>query len=162
MSVPEVDWMKLPYMRPGDVPGVAVRMCAGQTRDGNPCTNYAMVGGTHCGVHSSYSAKVANKKRLMAMIEPAMMVAYEIMMDDLNEPEVRLRAAIAIMDRGGFGPSAKLIVDDQNKKRDLSSLSPSELFEHSRKLYDLAQQRVAMMAQGAIEARAVEQEAQAS
>jgi hypothetical protein len=98
-------------------------------------------------------SKAAARKRLMTLLEPAMMVAYEIMMDDLNEPEVRLKAAFGIMDRCGHGPSAKLEVDD--RRRDLSELTPLQMRERAERVLQLAAAQAAT--EGAIEGEVLKQ-----
>jgi hypothetical protein len=145
----------LPYTRPASVGEPGTRKCGRQTRDGKPCNNYALIGATVCMIHGGGTpmAKAAARKRLMMIFEPALMVAYEIMMDDLNEPEVRLKAALAIIDRCGHGPNMKLEVDD--RRRDLSELTPLQMRERAERVLQLAAAQAAT--ESAIEGEVVKQ-----
>ena len=95
-------------------------------QSGEQCKRAPIVGGTVCVVHggSAPAVKMAAQRRLIAMIDPAMDALLRAM-QECDEWPTKVRAAIAVLDRAGFGPTASLRLDDQAS--DLGSLSSAEL-----------------------------------
>ena len=93
---------------------------------GEQCRRAPIAGGTVCVVHggSAPAAKLAAQRRLIGMIDPAMSALLRAI-EECTEWPTRVRAAIAVLDRAGFGPTASLRVDDTAS--DLASLSSAEL-----------------------------------
>ena len=82
--------------------------------------------GTDCGRPGvrSAAAKMAAQRRLIGMIDPAMNALLRAV-EECDEWPTKERAAIAVLDRAGFGPTASLRVDDQ--ANDYTNLSSAEL-----------------------------------
>lgn len=77
------------------------------------CGNPPMIGQEVCRMHggSSPQAKNAARRRLNALAEPAVSLLSRILEDDRDlkaGDKERIRAAIAVLDRTGHGPSAKV------------------------------------------------------
>ena len=67
---------------------------------------------------------MAAQRRLIGMIDPAMTALLRAV-QECDEWPTKVRAAIAVLDRAGFGPTASLRVDDQAS--DYANLSSTEL-----------------------------------
>jgi hypothetical protein len=67
---------------------------------------------------------MAAQRRLIGMIDPAMAALLRAI-QECDEWPTKVRAAIAVLDRAGFGPTSSLRLDDQ--ENDYSSLSSSQL-----------------------------------
>ena len=93
---------------------------------GEQCKRAPIAGGTVCVAHggSAPAAKLAAQRRLISMIDPAMSALLRAI-ENCEEWPTKVRAAIAVLDRAGFGPTASLRVDDQAS--DLASLSSADL-----------------------------------
>lgn len=107
-----------------------VRCSARSSRTGNPCKNYAIVGGKVCNYHGGAAPQVreAARKRIAAMVPYAEMgiaqlagVPYlnpdtdevEIRFEGIaSKEEVRLRALQDILDRAGLKGADKLEVTE--------------------------------------------------
>jgi hypothetical protein len=89
------------------------RPCGAKKRDGTPCPTPAMKGGLRCRMHGGASPQAMRtaKARLMELREPAIVALQQIVADERREDRDRLRAAIAILDRTGMGPSQTIEVD---------------------------------------------------
>ena len=86
-----------------------------------------------CVVHggSAPAAKLAAQRRLISMIAPAMTALLRAV-EECEEWPTKVRAAIAVLDRAGFGPTASLRVDDQAS--DLASLSSADLKDRAMEI----------------------------
>jgi hypothetical protein len=95
-------------------------------QSGERCRRAPIAGGTVCVVHggSAPAAKMAAQRRLIGMIDPAMNALLRAV-EECDEWPTKVRAAIAVLDRAGFGPTASLRVDDQ--ANDYTNLSSAEL-----------------------------------
>jgi len=113
--------------------------CNGTTRKGLPCTRSPIPGGSVCIFHGGAAplVKAAAKQRLLAMTEPAFAVLMEVM-EEGAEDEVRLKAAIAVLDRAGYGPRSTVVVD--HRKEELASLTDAEIAERMKVLLNQMQE----------------------
>ena len=77
------------------------------------CQRPAIPGGTVCTTHggSAPAVKRAAQRRLLAMIDPAMDALLRAV-EECDEWPTKVRAAIAVLDRAGFGPTTALRVED--------------------------------------------------
>ena len=100
-------------------------------------------------------AKQAAKARLLAMCEPAFGVLEELMSDPGVADEVKLKAAIAVLDRAGFGPKAQLTLRD--KRESLDEKDQDALFERGRRILALLEERRSQVVEDAIEADVIAQ-----
>jgi hypothetical protein len=102
-------------------------------QSGEQCRRAPIAGGTVCVVHggSAPAAKLAAQRRLIGMIDPAMSALLRAIEESGEWPTI-VRAAIAVLDRAGFGPTTSLRVDDAAS--DLSSLSSAELKERAMEI----------------------------
>ena len=100
---------------------------------GEQCKRAPIAGGTVCVVHggSAPAAKLAAQRRLISMIDPAMTALLRAV-EECEEWPTKVRAAIAVLDRAGFGPTASLRVDDQAS--DLASLSSADLKDRAMEI----------------------------
>jgi hypothetical protein len=103
-----------------------IQCSAKSKQSGERCRSTAIAGGTVCVVHggSAPAAKMAAQRRLIGMIDPAMAALLRAI-QECDEWPTKVRAAIAVLDRAGFGPTSSLRLDDQ--ENDYSSLSSSQL-----------------------------------
>ncbi len=80
---------------------VAKRKCTAHRSNGQPCSAYAIRGGTVCSVHGGRAPQVKRKaaERLRALVDPAINALEQI----VNDPDhaQRLAAAREILDRAG-------------------------------------------------------------
>ena len=105
-------------------------LCGAKTSAGTPCKRKPIPGGHRCVLHGGGSpiAREAAERRLMYGVS----LALDRLLDALSEHEHEgpcalcgcnpasrdpgtLRAAIALLDRSGFGPGLKLTTVDQEK-----------------------------------------------
>lgn len=100
---------------------------------GEQCRRTPIAGGTVCVVHggSAPAAKLAAQRRLIGMIDPAMTALLRAI-ETCDEWPTVVRAAIAVLDRAGFGPTASLRVDETAS--DLASLSSAELKDRAMEI----------------------------
>ena len=85
--------------------------CKATNRQGEPCGQPAIRGGTVCRYHGGAAPQVAAaaaRRVLEALIAPALIQLREILEQDDTPPAVRLRAIRDILDRGGLG-AVKLV-----------------------------------------------------
>lgn len=90
-----------------DAPGVVdrpvpQRKCKAKTTAGKPCGKYAIKGGRVCQTHggSAPQVKKAAAKRLLAMVEPALVELQELVMQNVHLPS-KLGAIRTVLERGG-------------------------------------------------------------
>lgn len=96
------------------------QLCTATNARGEPCGSPAIRGGFVCRHHGGNTpqAQRAAQQRLWSMVDPAMAHIQRVLItkpdcehcgrsDDDLDP-TKIRAAIAILDRAGFGPSATL------------------------------------------------------
>ena len=103
-----------------------LRCTAKSKSTGEQCKLAPIPGGTVCGVHggSAPAAKMAAQRRLIGMIDPAMAALLRAI-EECEEWPTKVRAAIAVLDRAGFGPTASLRLDEQGG--DYAALSSADL-----------------------------------
>lgn len=89
---------------PSSVPRPPEHPCHATTRNGNPCGNLAIPGGSVCRFHGGSSPVVKRKAalRLATLVDPAIAVLAREMTSTSNRPADRLRAAENVLDRSGF------------------------------------------------------------
>lgn len=113
---------------------LAKRQCIMRSpRTQQRCGSYAARGSMICDFHLRRDpmARAAAKDRLARMCEPAMAVLEDLMTSGV-EDEVRLRAALAVLDRAGYSPKMQLTVKD--KREHLDEMNREELFARGRAL----------------------------
>jgi len=101
--------------------------CSAQSKTtGEQCRNVPIAGGTVCVIHggSAPAVKLAAQRRLLAMIDPAMDALLRAV-EECDEWPTKVRAAIAVLDRAGFGPTTALRVEEGGN--DYADLSSEEL-----------------------------------
>lgn len=93
------------------------RCTATARRTGNRCRRAAIKGGTVCTVHGGNLPQVrrAAKDRLLELVDPALASLHKVLSDPSAEDAVKVRAALGILDRTGFGPGHKIQVDGPDK-----------------------------------------------
>lgn len=82
------------------------RRCRATTRQGPQCTNPPVNGAVVCRMHGGSAPQVQNaaRRRLLAAADPAAAKLVELVNSD--DEAVALRAATALLDRAGNGPSS--------------------------------------------------------
>ena len=82
------------------------RRCRAHRRDKTPCTAYAVHGAVVCRMHGGAAPQVreAARRRLLEAADPAAARLVELL--DSDDENIALRAAVALLDRSGLGPSA--------------------------------------------------------
>ncbi|KKK05546.1 hypothetical protein [Micromonospora sp. HK10] len=98
------------------------RQCTAENRHGEPCELAPIKGGTVCHKHGGSARQVKNaaRRRLNALAEPAVALLSRILEDDRDlkaGDKERIRAAIAVLDRTGHGPSAKVEMEERPWER---------------------------------------------
>jgi hypothetical protein len=129
------------------------RKCNGTTRDGTPCAHQPMVGATVCRWHGGHTplVQVNAKKRLMAYVEPALLVLAEAM--EKADWPVAVRAALGLLDRAGLGPQSTLNVVDESRP-DLEIMTEDALEKRAQTVLAMMKERKARAAEVAREAEA--------
>ncbi|PWU57682.1 hypothetical protein DLJ47_01880 [Micromonospora sp. S4605] len=86
--------------------------CTAHNRRDELCGNYAIPGGKVCVMHGGSAPQVrkAAALRLLALADPAITALAEVVRSAPKESD-RVRAATAILDRAGLGPSSKIEVE---------------------------------------------------
>ncbi|GAB3985676.1 hypothetical protein V1634_29750 [Plantactinospora veratri] len=84
--------------------------CTAHNRKGRLCRMYAIPGGTVCLRHGGSAPQVrkAAALRLLALADPAITALAKVVRDTGTSDADRIRAATAILDRAGLGPSSKV------------------------------------------------------
>jgi hypothetical protein len=79
-------------------------------RTGDRCKAPAMIGQQVCRVHGGATpgAIKSAKERLLELADPAIAALSKIVRDVNTEDAVRLRAALGVLDRIGYGPGTKI------------------------------------------------------
>ena len=93
------------------------RLCTAHRRNGEPCRAPAINRATICRVHGGSAPQVkakAHEVRLADLIGPALMLLRDLIRDEGEPAALRLRAAIAVLDRTGYAegmprPSVKQV-----------------------------------------------------
>jgi hypothetical protein len=121
------------------------RRCVATTRDG-PCKNYPVIGGTVCRKHGGGAPQTlaAARRALAELREPAIGVLNDFIQSQptcehcgrSDNPSVRLRAALQVLNRTGLAETLHVEVDD--KRDDQENLTTDELAERARYLLELA------------------------
>ena len=93
---------------------------------GDRCKRTPIPGGTVCVTHggSAPAVKIAAQRRLLEMIDPAFDALLRAV-EECDEWPTKVRAAIAVLDRAGFGPTTSLRVEEPG--HDYANLSSEEL-----------------------------------
>ena len=131
------------------------RQCTHIKDDGSRCVLAPIPGGSVCMLHGGQTrhAQQAARRKLLALVEPAaetLMLAITRCQYERNEagsvvcavhgadgcPEwpVRVNAAKALLDRAGFGPQAKIEIDDKRDHSDLKGLATDALADELEQL----------------------------
>ncbi|MEV0153182.1 hypothetical protein AB0H57_05490 [Micromonospora sp. NPDC050686] len=94
----------------GDTPSKRCKANARTT--GDQCANPPMMGQEVCRMHggSAPQARKAAALRLLELADPAITALSEVVKDAPKDSD-RVRAATAILDRAGLGPSSKIEVE---------------------------------------------------
>ena len=83
------------------------RRCkAKANRTGERCKRAAIKGGTVCTTHGGRAPQVVKsaRERLLALVDPALATLHKILTDPNADDSIKVRAAIAALDRTGMGP----------------------------------------------------------
>lgn len=96
------------------------RRCVRIKRNGEPCGNAPIMGGTVCHKHGGANRAIreAANQRLLAAVEPLMKELLRIALDKKRDDDRKLKAILAALDRAGFGP--ELIVKELSLQMDVS------------------------------------------
>lgn len=73
------------------------------------------------------------------MCEPAFGVLHELITTAGVDDNVKLKAAIAVLDRAGFGPKAQLTIKD--KRENIDGMSKDQLLERGRRIMEELERR---------------------
>lgn len=108
------------------------RQCTATVKDGSRCKKNPCYGSNVCEVHGGATplGKTEAKRKLLLLVEPAL-AALEKALACEDWPVV-VRAATVLLDRAGFGPTSKLIVE--NEVVDFSELSEEQLVQRAQTL----------------------------
>lgn len=89
------------------------RQCVAHKKTGERCKKTPIKGGKVCNKHGGAAPQVrkAARDRLLALREPAITTLGKVMRKGDTEPGVKVRAAVAVLDRTGMGPSSHVEVD---------------------------------------------------
>lgn len=97
------------------------RQCVHIKADGVRCASWAAKGGSYCPAHGSSATVVrhAAKMRLLACVEPALAGLLRVLEEAPKSDDwsAVCKAAQIILDRVGFGPQSKLVVEDERESR---------------------------------------------
>lgn len=131
LTIPDIPWTP---PTPRDKDGhLEERQCIAHSKQtGERCKNTPIRGGRVCRMHGGGTpvARNAAKARLLAMCEPAFGVLQELMETDGVEDSVKLKAAIAVLDRAGFTPKNQVTIKD--KRESIDTLNQAQLLERGR------------------------------
>ena len=88
------------------------RCHASSSQTGDPCRRWPIPGGGVCSSHGASTANVrkAAARRLLELSDPAITALSDVVKGAAKESD-RVRAATAILDRAGLGPSSKIEVE---------------------------------------------------
>lgn len=95
--------------------GQVHRACRGHTKHGpnagKPCGANPRIGQFVCIKHGgNHPAQIKSaKQRLLELVDPALATLYKVLTSDADD-SVKVRAALGILDRTGYGPGATLNV----------------------------------------------------
>ena len=110
-----------------------IQCSAKSKQSGERCRSTAIAGGSVCVVHggSAPAAKMAAQRRLIGMIDPAMAALLRAI-EECDEWPTKVRAAIAVLDRAGFGPTSSLHLDEQTS--DMAALTSAQLKDRAMEI----------------------------
>lgn len=108
--------VKPPAVGTAGVPGSKnpERRCTATVRStGNRCKRAAIKGGFVCTSHGGASPQVRKKarERLIELVDPALGALHKVLSDKDADDAVKVRAALGILDRTGYGPGATIKVE---------------------------------------------------
>jgi hypothetical protein len=88
------------------------RYCKARRSNGQPCHKYPVKGALVCRVHGGAAPQVrdAARRRLLEAADPAAARLVELL--DNPDPAIAVRAAVALLDRAGHGPSSTQVQVD--------------------------------------------------
>lgn len=89
------------------------RRCTATVRStGERCKRAAIKGGFVCPSHGGAAPQVQKsaRERLLELADPAIAALSKIVQDEHNDDSTRLRAALGILDRTGYGPGQTVTV----------------------------------------------------
>lgn len=88
------------------------RCTATARRTGERCRAPAILGGNVCRVHggAAKQTRAAAKARLLELVDPALAALHKVLTNPDTDDPVKVRAAVAILDRTGFGPNSTVHV----------------------------------------------------
>jgi len=111
------------------------------TNDKAQCKNFAIRGMQVCRMHggNTPNAKFAAKARLLAMVEPAFGVLFDIMQDPNAENADRIKASVAVLDRAGFGAKQQMTV--KHKLQGNDDRTEEEMIERGRAILAVLEAR---------------------
>lgn len=109
-------------------------------RTGQRCRRDAIAGGNVCIKHGGAApqVKAAAKLRLAALVDPAIGVLAATMRERKKDTQAAVRAAIAVLDRTGHGPTLRTELTGADGGPIETNVSPRELL--TRKMAELASQ----------------------
>lgn len=112
-----------------------IRRCRGTNNHGKQCKRWAIRGSTVCAFHGGRAPMVraAARRRMLELVGPAFETLLECMADTEARWQDRVQAAIAVLDRAGFGPKATLTIEDE-RSQELSRLSDETLAARAEEL----------------------------
>jgi hypothetical protein len=95
-----------------ETPSATRRSCRATRRDGAPCTNPPVKGALVCRMHGGAAPQVkrAARQRLLEAADPA--AARLVQLLDSDDEAIAVRAATALLDRSGHGPSSTQVQVD--------------------------------------------------
>ena len=116
----------------------ADRQCTHNKSDGTRCEAWSVKGLQVCIYHGGAApvTKAAGRLRLLAMADVAFRTLLEAM-DPANGAgwKEKITAAVAVLDRSGFGPKSTVVVD-QPDTRDYSEMTLEQLEQEALKTAD--------------------------
>ena len=106
-------------------------------QSGERCKSSAIPGGAVCLIHggSAPAVKLAAQRRLLEMIDPAFDALLRAV-EECDEWPTKVRAAIAVLDRAGFGPTTSLRVEEPG--HDYANLTSAELKDRAMAIVEKA------------------------
>lgn len=113
------------------------RKCKAIKKDGVQCGKWAIKGATVCGTHGGSAPQVRRsaRARLLELVDPALAELSKILYRTNVLDSDKIKACTAILDRAGYGPNAKLTVEQKGdlRPRVIEMLnSPHELSDKAR------------------------------
>jgi hypothetical protein len=101
---------------------------------GKPCGRPPIRGGTVCPAHGNNKATrdAANRRLLQELVGPALAELRTVLTAPSTSDADKIRAAVAILDRTGFGPSARVEVGVSRFDELLEQIATEAIIEDDR------------------------------